>query len=151
MLINTKNFGEVEINENDVFTFEEGIPGFPKLKKYTIIRDHSDDYPFYWMQSLDDSEICFIIMDVFNILPDYNPIVNDDELKYIGNVEGNNLLIYNIVVIPECVSKMSVNLKAPIVINLDTKKGRQIIVNNDEYEIRYYFYEEMKKQKKEEH
>lgn len=147
MVIETKNFGDVEVDEKNIYEFEYGLPGFEDLRKFTIITDDSGEKkaPFCWLQSLEKPEISFIMMDVYNIVPDYNPLVYDDDLESIGEIEGDNLLIYNIVVIPQIVSKMSVNLKAPVVINLTTKKGRQVIVKNDDYQIKYYFYEELKK------
>ena len=147
MVIETKNFGDVEVDEKNIYEFEYGLPGFEDLRKFTIITDDSGETeaPFCWLQSLESPEISFIMMDVYSIVPDYNPLVYDDDLESIGEIEGDNLLIYNIVVIPQIVSKMSVNLKAPVVINLTTKKGRQVIVKNDDYQIKYYFYEELKK------
>jgi len=150
MVIETKNFGNIEINEDSVYTFDYGLPGFEDLRKFTIIT--TDEAPdkkplFHWLQSLESPETAFIIMDVYNIVPDYNPLVYDSDLETIGEVKDDNLLIYNIVVIPEIVSKMSVNLKAPVVLNLTTKKGRQMITKNEDYPIKYYFYEELKKKK----
>ncbi len=148
MIIDTKNFGKIEIDDNRIYTFECGIPGFFDLKKFAVITDEEEDgksSPFSWLQSIEDKDISFIIMDVFNILPDYNPLVADDELDDLGEITDDSLAIYNIVVIPSVVSKMTVNLKAPVVINLNTNKGKQIITKNDDYPIKYYFYEEMKK------
>ena len=149
MLIETKNFGSVEIDNDKIYTFENGIPGFEELKKFAIIEETLEDNkksPFLWLQSIEDKNISFILMDVYKIKPDYDPLVYDDDLNSIGEVTENNLLIYNIVVIPEVVTKMTVNLKAPVVINLTTKKGKQMITKNEDYPIKYYFYEEMKKQ-----
>ncbi len=151
MVIETKNFGNVEINEDSVYTFDYGLPGFEDLRKFTIITADSDDSNkkplFYWLQSLESPDISFIIMEVYDIMPDYNPLVYDSDLAAIGEVKDDNLSIYNIVVIPKIVSKMSVNLKAPIVLNLTTKKGGQMITKNEDYPIKYYFYEELKKKK----
>lgn len=144
MIVKTKNFGEIETDDNNIFTFDCGIPGFEKLKKFTIIKNDTDS-PFSWLQSLEEPEISFIIMDVYNIFPNYDPLVYDDDLKSLGKIENNNLIIYNIVVIPPIISQMSVNLKAPIVINAETKKGKQIITKNEDYPIKYYFYEKLKK------
>ena len=66
-------------------------------------------------------------------------------LEDLGEIKDDSLIIYNIVVIPPVISKMSVNLKAPIVINAETKKGKQLITKNEDYPIKYYFYEELKK------
>lgn len=143
MVIKTRNFGEVDIDENDIYTFDNGIPAFEYLRKFVVL-NREDNSPFIWLQSVEEADISFIMMDVYNILPDYNPIVYEDELNKLGEIGDDDLKIYNIVVIPETVSKMSVNLKAPVVINLKTKKGRQMIVKNEEYSVKYYFYEELK-------
>ncbi len=148
MVIKTKNFGNIDINEENIYTFDCGIPAFEDLKKFTIIQqeDNSGIKPlFCWLQSIEDPETSFVIMDVYDIIPDYNPLVYDSDLESIGEVKEDNLLIYNIVVIPQTVSKMSVNLKAPVVINLTTKKGKQMVVKNEDYSVKYYFYEELKK------
>lgn len=148
MVIKTKNFGNIDINEENIYTFDCGIPAFEDLKRFTIIQqeDNSGIKPlFCWLQSIEDPETSFVIMDVYDIIPDYNPLVYDSDLESIGEVKEDNLLIYNIVVIPQTVSKMSVNLKAPVVINLTTKKGKQVVVKNEDYSVKYYFYEELKK------
>ncbi len=148
MVIKTKNFGNIDINEENIYTFDCGIPAFEDLKKFTIIQqeDNSGIKPlFCWLQSIEDPETSFVIMDVYDIIPDYNPLVYDSDLESIGEVKEDNLLIYNIVVIPQTVSKMSVNLKAPVVINLTTKKGKQMVVKNEDYSVKYYFYEELNK------
>ena len=148
MVIKTKNFGNIDINEENIYTFDCGIPAFEDLKKFTIIQqeDNSGIKPlFCWLQSIEDPETSFVIMDVYDIIPDYNPLVYDSDLESIGEVKEDNLLIYNIVVIPQTVSKMSVNLKAPVVIKHKKKKGKQMVVKNEDYSVKYYFYEELKK------
>lgn len=143
MLVKTKYFGDVESNENEVILFEDGVPGFEDFKKYIII---NDDDKFFWLQSVENSEVAFIMMDVFDYFPDYNPIVETDSLISLGKPVEDELLIYNIAVIPNDIKKLSVNLKAPIVINTKTNKGKQIIVNNEEYSIKHYLYENIHKE-----
>ncbi len=147
MVIETENFGNIDIDENKIYTFDNGLPGFEKLKKFVIVeKDASDSNSvFRWLQSTEDPKTAFIMMDVYKIIPDYNPLVYDDDLNSLGEISDDSLLIYNIVVIPKIVSKMSVNLKAPVVINLLTNKGMQMITKNEDYPIKYYFYEELKK------
>ncbi len=147
MVIETKNFGNITVDDNKIYTFENGLPGFEQLKKFVIVeQNNNEDNSFFrWLQSTEDPEISFIIMDVYKILPDYNPLVYDDDLNSLGDVSDDSLLIYNIVVIPKTISRMSVNLKAPVVINLSTNKGMQMITKNEDYPIKYYFYEELKK------
>ncbi len=147
MLIETKNFGTIDIDESLIYDFDGGILGFEQLRKFTIVESDDENSPFLWLQSIEEPAISFIIMDVYKFMPDYNPLVFDDDLVSLGEITDDSLLIYNIVVVPTAVSKMSVNLKAPIVINMENKKGKQVIVKNEEYPIKYFFYEELKKKK----
>ena len=72
---------------------------------------------------------------------EYNPTVEDELLKDLGEYNENAFLIFCVAVIPEDIKKMTINRKAPIIIHTDTKKARQIIVENEDYEIKYPIYE----------
>jgi len=135
MTINTKHFGELEISEDQIIIFDEGLPGFPEDKKFVLL---DNEEPFYWLQSADDGNNAFILADVFSILPDYNPQVDRDDMFPLGEYNPDDFLIYNIVVLPDNVEDMTVNLLAPVVINQASKKGRQIIAKNEEYGVKHY-------------
>ncbi|HQD50404.1 MAG TPA: flagellar assembly protein FliW [Defluviitaleaceae bacterium] len=144
MILNTKHFGQIEIEEDKILTFEEGIPGFPDHKKYVLIFDEEDENsPFCWLQSLDDENIAFALLNPVKIYENYSPKVDDELIKCLGEFNENSLAIYCIVVIPEDYKKMTVNLKAPIVINTLTKKGMQVIAENEEYEIRHSVFKDL--------
>ena len=66
MIIQTKHFGDVEIAEEDVLTFEYGIPGFDDLTKFVILGKTDVESPFFWLQSLEDSGVAFVISAPFN-------------------------------------------------------------------------------------
>ncbi len=78
---------------------------------------------------------------------DYNPVVEDELLKHIGELTEENLVILTTMTVPEDVKQMSVNLKAPIIINADTRKGAQIICENDDYEVKYKVYDVLNEKK----
>lgn len=150
MILNTKNFGEIEIDESKIIKFNDGIPGFVDLKNYVLIYDEDEKSPFYWLQSIDDTEIAFVMINMFNFMKDYSPLIEEEELKVLGKYDSeDDIFIYNIVVIPNDIKKMSVNLKAPVIINTKTNKGKQFIANNEDYSIKYYLYEEITKNKNE--
>lgn len=142
MKLTTRHFGEIEYNADMAIDFCEGLPGFSEMKKYVLVTEEEND-PFCWLQSIDDPDLAFVMIRIYDVLPDYNPIVDMEEVENLGNLENAELLIYNIVVIPEDIKQMRVNLKAPVVINPASKKGKQIVLNNDEYSIRYYIYEDI--------
>jgi flagellar assembly factor FliW len=145
MIINTSRFGVVEIDDGKVIGFPGGLPGFPDLRGMVLIsEDDAMEGDFMWMQSVDFPDIAFAIVNVYSIMPDYNPMAEREDLDDLGEVASDNLAIFNIVTIPEDVTKMTVNLRAPIVINHDTSIGKQIILNNEDYHIRHYVFDELK-------
>ena len=141
----TKHFGEIEYDEEKVLSFPDAIPGFPDATRFLLMnKDESEDM-FFWLQCLDDGDVAFTLMDVYQVLGDYDPMVDSEEIQALGDISGAPLNIYNIVVIPEDVKQMRVNLKAPIVINTDTGVGKQVICSNEDYKIRFYIFEEFEK------
>lgn len=147
MNISTRLFGNVEIDESKIITFDEEIPGFAGLKRYLFMLN-DETGPFYWLQSIDDTDIVFPIIDVLAYLPNYDPLITVDDLASLGKCENpENIMVYNIVVIPEKIEDISVNLKAPVVINLETLKAKQIISSNEEYKIKYYIHKELESMK----
>lgn len=144
MNLKTRFFGEVEIDENKVIIFDEGIPGFENLKRFLYMIDKDENSPFCWLQSIEDTDIVFTLLDIYMIMQDYNPIVSKELIEDIGTFDKGDLLIYTIVNIPDDIKNISVNLKAPIVINMNNNKAKQIISTNEEYEIRTYIYDKLR-------
>jgi len=141
----TRHFGEIEYDEARVIKFPQGIPGFPDCNRFLLMSENEDEDMFFWLQSLDNGDVAFTLMNIYKTLPDYDPQVDEEELDELGSVEGTPLEIYNIVVIPDYVRHMRVNLKAPIVINSETGLGKQVICSNDDYPIRYMIFEELER------
>lgn len=150
MRIETKNFGEIEIDESKIIEFPEGILGLPTNKRYALLNQKAevngesgnigDDLQICWLQSVDDGNVSFALMNILSLLPSYNPEVDDEELENIGGFVPEDTLVYNIAVVPENIKELRVNLKAPIIINTATKKAKQVIVNND-YPIKFFIFD----------
>lgn len=145
MRLFTKHFGEIEYDPERIITFPHGLPGFPDTQQFLLLEGSTPNDLFYWLQCIDDGDIAFTLIDLYQVMPDYNPLVEPEEVKELGDITDSSLEIYNIAVIPEEVKQMRVNLKAPIVINPKTMRGKQVIVSNDEYNIRHYIFEELEK------
>ena len=95
-----------------------------------------------WLQCVDEPELAFPVMDPMFIIKDYRPVVEDEWLAQIGAFESDEeLYVLSVLTVPSDLTKMTINLKAPIVINISTRLGCQIIVNNEEYPIRYSVYD----------
>lgn len=154
MIVNTKLFGKIDLDEDKIITFEQGMIGFEELKKFAILYDleKGDKRTVSWLQSIDAPEVAFPIVDPFLIKQDYNPEINDDDLSVLGKFNEEDLSVLVTLAVPKEIEKMSCNLRAPLIINTDTRKGAQIIAENTEYPVKYYIYDIMmeKKQQKEE-
>ena len=145
----TRLFGEIEIDEGKIITFEDGIIGFPDMKKFTLIFDEEKEGrpSISWLQSMDEPEIAFPVMDPLFVCETYNPSVEDELLKNLGTIKEDNLYVLVTVTVPQNIKELAVNLKAPIVINTDTRKASQIIVEDD-LPVRYRIYEILEEAKK---
>ena len=145
----TRLFGEIEIDESKIITFEDGIIGFPDMKKFTLIFDEEKEGrpSISWLQSMDEPEIAFPVMDPLFVCETYNPSVEDELLKNLGTIKEDNLYVLVTVTVPQNIKELVVNLKAPIVINTDTRKASQIIVEDD-LPVRYRIYEILEEAKK---
>ncbi|HHW68376.1 MAG: flagellar assembly factor FliW [Epulopiscium sp.] len=144
MILQTKHFGELNIDEGKVITFPEGIPGFPDHKRYVFIFDEEDENsPFCWLQSVDDGDIAFALVNPLKIYSDYSPEVDNEHTEALGEFSESDLIVYAIVVVPEDITQMTANLKAPIIINIKTKIGMQVIAQNEEYEVKHKIFNDL--------
>ena len=143
MLVKTRHFGEVDLADDKILTFDNGILGFEDHKQYTILYDSGEEErpPVSWLQCCDIPELAIPVVSPVYVKEDYNPVVEDELLKSLGDLTDDNLVILLTLTIPQDIKKMSVNLKAPIVINSDNRKGAQVIAENQDYPIKYEIYD----------
>lgn len=136
MQINSLRFGEISISDDSIINFPGGLPGLDELERYAIVRCEPTE-PIQWLQSIDDTDISIPIINPFLIKEDYEIEVDDSELDFIGTHEESDLLVVNIMVVPDELDKMTVNLLAPLLINLKEMTGAQVMMDHKEYEISY--------------
>lgn len=144
MKIQSSRFGEIEINEKSVIQFPGGLPGLDGLIQYAIIRCDQTD-PIQWLQSLDDADISIPIVNPFVLKPDYEIVVEDDELDLIQTHDEEELVVLNIMVLPDDLAKMTVNLMAPLLINMNKMIGAQVMMDYKTLPISYPAYEALLK------
>lgn len=143
MLVETKWFGKVEIADDKIITFGNGLMGFEDYKKYTIIYDTTEESNggIMWLQSLDEVNLALPVIDPMIIRQDYDPFVDDEALKAIGIGDKTEFLVLVTMTVPSDIAKMTVNLKAPIVINAENLKACQLIAENEDYLVKFPIYE----------
>jgi len=143
--INTRHFGETEIDEKYIIHFPEGIPGFETVKNYVLLDETDEENPFLWLQGLENTNLALAIIDPKYLMPEYYLDVDDSEVEVLDIKDVSDVRVYCIVVVPEDITKISANFKAPVVINLENRKGKQVIVRNEEYEIKHYIFKGLRK------
>ena len=94
-----------------------------------------------YLQSLDEPAFALPVMDPLYVAPDYNPEVEDELLQPLGEITPDNLFVLVTVSVPKDIKNISVNLQAPLIINADERKAAQIIVEGEEYKVKYPIYE----------
>lgn len=142
MQLDTAHFGNIEIDDNEIISFPEGVPGFEKSNKFVLIANNGGEDIFYWLQSVDSPELCFVVTDPFMLYDGYGVDVDDEDISILEISDPSKVLTLAIVIIPENIEETRVNLKAPILINVEKKLGKQIILNNDNLPLRYYISKE---------
>lgn len=131
MIIATEHLGNIEYSEQDIINFAHGIPGFESEKKFIIIPAEDIEFPFSYLQSVQSSDLAFIVTDPFLFVEKYDfELSNADAevLKIESEEKLANISVFTIVTIPDDVDKTTINIMAPIVINHETRLGRQVIL-----------------------
>lgn len=151
MKVNTRIFGEVDIDEAKIIRFPKGIVGFPELTDFALIHDEErgPQNAIRWMQSMQEPNFAMPVIDPLVVVPDYNPMVDDELLKGIGEIKEDNILVLVTITVPKKIEDMSMNLQAPFVINADERKATQVIVDTEKYPVRYPIYDILQKMKEE--
>lgn len=148
MKLNTRIFGEVDIEDSKIIDFPNGIIGFPDLKRFTLMYDEDKGIgTIKWLQSIEEPEFAMPVIDPLLVCPKYNPQVDKNALADIGELNDEELLILVTVTVPRILEKMTVNLKGPFIINTAGMKATQTIIDNDEYPVKFPIYDILQKAK----
>lgn len=148
MDINTRIFGTIGVDETKIINFPDGIVGFPFMQKFLLINDmDKKESKISWLQSIDEPEFAMPVIDPLIIKEDYNPMVEDELFETIGELREDNTFVLVTMTVPQNIEKMTVNLMAPIIINTDTLKAAQIIVEEEGYTVKYPIYDILKNKK----
>lgn len=147
MILTTKLFGEIEIDESKLITFVNGIVGFPDLKRFLLIHESDTEGGIRWMQSIEEPAFAMPVIDPLVVKEDYNPVIEDDLLSPLGITDEGNMLVLVTITVPKDIEKMTVNLCAPIIVSGETRKASQVITDSEKYPVKYPIYEILKKNK----
>ena len=139
MRIDTRYFGEVEIEEEKILHFEQGLFGFEEYKDFTVLSDkEGEEEPFFsWLQCVTEKGLAFPVVNPFKVKDDYDPIVEEALLEPIGECKAEDFLVFLMATVPRDPTQTTVNMKAPLIINTLNRQGIQLIVENEDYSIKH--------------
>ncbi len=127
--------GKIEYADADIITLSAPILGFPDLSDFILISNEKS-YPFLWFQSVQDKDICFILVEPELFIPEYTPKLNKREAKILGAEEETKMKLFAIVVVPDQPKNATMNLRAPLIVNVEKKLAKQVILEEDKWQIK---------------
>ncbi|MEG3638369.1 flagellar assembly protein FliW [Magnetococcus sp. PR-3] len=127
MEIQGTRFGTLEFDEKEIIYLNEGLLGFP-LSKQFLMFPYGEDSSFFWLQSVDEPEIAFIVINPFDFFSDLEFAVEDDDAASLALARSEDVEIFTLVTIPEGrPEEMRTNLAGPVVVNVVNRRGKQIL------------------------
>ena len=137
MQIDTTRFGAMEIEEQLLLHFPDGLLGFPERRDYVIF-DHDREAPFKWLQAIDDPELAFVIMDPCLFVPNYRLDVQPEDLQELRVNDPGDLVVFVLVTIPPSdPAQMTANLQGPVLVNAENRWAKQLVLSNSPYHTRH--------------
>lgn len=137
MKIRTNLYGELEYQPENIINFKDGLLGFDEFKRYLLLSSWDKDLPFYTLQSVEDNELYFIMIKADEFFADYKIDLTAADSKDIKYAEGDIVQVFNIVRFTEELQNSTVNLRGPVIINFNQNTGKQVVLDNDRYSVRY--------------
>ncbi len=130
--IKTASFGDIEYIADEIIRFEKGIPGFEKENEFIIIKPEEEN-PLVFMQSLNSPNLMFSMADPFAFFPDYAFNIDELSINELKIEAEQDVSVWGILSVPEAFQETTINLRAPIIINMKNKKAKQVILNDSTY------------------
>lgn len=143
MTIQTGRFGKLDVAESEIIMISGGILGFPEFTKFCLV-DPGDDVLIVWLQSLENPELAIPMLEPKIFKTDYTVRLSAAELRELRLDNVNQSAVFTLLTITDDIAQMSANLKAPLVINLREKVAKQVVLQENEYTIKYPMFKELR-------
>ncbi len=131
MEVQTKTMGTVKVDDSRVLDFPKGLFGFEEYHKYALIEAEYE--PFFWLQSLDEKSLAFLLVDPFLIVNDYELDIDDKMLGDIGISSPTDVFVWSVVTVPADGGPVTANLQGPLVVNRKTQQALQVILSDSKW------------------
>ncbi|MDR3560120.1 MAG: flagellar assembly protein FliW [Negativicutes bacterium] len=132
MVVESVAFGQIEVSDEKILRFDDGLPGFPDEKTFAFL-PYGPDSPFAFLQSTTSPFLIFLVVDPFTIFKDYQVDLSDDLAREMELSEGSPPFVFNIVTIKDKLEDMTANLLAPVVVNWNNREGMQVVLEKSPY------------------
>jgi flagellar assembly factor FliW len=132
MKVRTTRFGEIEVEENRVFDFQRGLVGFPELRRFCMM-EHKE--PVRWLQSLDDPDVAFIVLDSFGLIPEYSFELDVSVEQQLDIEDINTVVTFFMLSVRQ--DGVTANLRTPVLINMENMKGAQLTIEDSRVPARF--------------
>ncbi len=137
MKVKTANLGEIEADESRIIEIKGGILGFEDQTRFIMI-DDNESTPFMWLQSLDRETTAFFVINPFLVVPQYNPEISDIDGQSLELNGPEQAMVVAIATLRRDPFRVSINLRAPVIINPEKRIARQIVLENPQWEVRHF-------------
>ena len=137
MLLKTRLFGEVKVKDEEVIHFTKPILGFDDCRQYLLMENESI-FPTFWLQSINDPNLAFPVVSPFSIDENYSINLQALDLEDIRLKSVDDALVLTLMVVPQTMSSIRTNLRAPIIYNPEKKVAKQLILYDEKYPIHFY-------------
>lgn len=143
MIIKTGRFGQLTVGDDELIHIPQGLLGFPELTKYCLV-DPADDTLILWLQSFENPDIAFPVLEPKIFKSDYAARLSALELRELKLENVNQSAVFCVLTISEDVTQMTANLKAPVVINLKEQIAKQVVLQENDYNIKHSMFKELR-------
>jgi flagellar assembly factor FliW len=137
--VHTTRFSDIEVAEDRIISFPEGLIGFEEHKQFALIT--RGDSPFVWLQSLKDPALAFVAADPLAFVPDYRPDIDEDTVLSLGAGSEAEVRYLAIAVVPQDPTETTLNLQAPIAVNPATRVARQVVTMNPAHPLKFRLFQ----------
>lgn len=149
MKAETRLFGSIDIEESKIIRFVNGLVGFPEMTDFALIHDAESEGEkgIQWLQSMQEGNFAMPVLNPLSVLEAYNPSIEDELLAPLGEMNPDDMVVLVTVTVPSDITKMTVNLKGPIIINSKNCKACQVIAEGENCEVKFPIYDILKSRK----
>lgn len=128
-------FGVLEIDDDRILQFDDGLLGFPDAHRFALIDSH-DTGVYYWLQSLEDPALAFLTVVPWPFFPDYEPDLSGTEQDELSLRTPADAMVLCLLTVQREAATITANLLGPLVVNSHTRKGRQVVLAESGYPVR---------------